>query len=336
MDRLAVIILNWNGIEDTMLCFNSLLKQTVSEFKIVIIDNGSIDSSRETLEKLQKDNPDNLTVLYNPYNKGFAGGANTGITWSIEHGFETVALLNNDAIADKRWIENLVKVMEDETVGIATGLLLTSDGKKIDSTGEQYSKWGLSFPRNRGQPGKSAHTSGYTFGATGGASLYRTALLRDIGLFDETFFAYYEDVDISFRAQLAGWKVSYTSEAIAYHQQGATSSKLPGFTVYQTFKNLPLIYIKNVPGSLLFSVGIRFWFAYVMMLGHAIKKGNSIPALKGYIKSIVLFWGHALPARYNIQTGKKVETSYIRELLWPDLPPDQTGLRKVRRFFIGK
>lgn len=336
MDRLAVIVLNWNGIDDTVLCFNSLLKQTVSEFKIIIVDNGSIDSSQQILEKLQRDNPDRLMVLYNPRNKGFAGGANTGITWSIEHEFEYVALLNNDAIADKRWVENLTEVMSDETIGIATGLLLTTDGKEIDSTGEQYSKWGLSFPRNRSTSRKLAHASGYTFGATGGASVYRTALLKDIGLFDETFFAYYEDVDISFRAQLAGWKVFYTSKATAYHQQGATSKKLPGFAVSQTFKNLPLLYAKNVPRELLFTIGIRFWLAYTLMLGHAVKKGAGIPAIKGWLQSIILFWTTALPARRVIQRRKKVPTSYIKSMLWPDLPPNQTGLRKLRRLFTGK
>ena len=83
-------------------------------------------------------------------------------------------------------------------------------------------------------------------------------MLKQIGLFDEDFFAYYEDVDISFRAQLAGWKVAYAPKAVAYHQIGATSSKIKGFTTYQTMKNLPMLLWKNVPAGLLISVVPRF------------------------------------------------------------------------------
>src|SRR6201999_312952 len=85
------------------------------------------------------------------------------------------------------------------------------------------------------------------FVASGGASLYRIKMLQEIGLFDEDFFAYYEDVDLSFRAQLAGWKVAYAPRAVAYHQIGATSGHIKGFTTYQTIKNLPLLFYKNVP-----------------------------------------------------------------------------------------
>ncbi len=72
------------------------------------------------------------------------------------------------------------------------------------------------------------------------------------------------------------------------------------------------------------------------MLGHAIKKGSGTAAFKGYFKGVVLFWTSALPARRHIQAHKKVGARYIKDLLWPDLPPDQTGLRKLRQFFTGK
>lgn len=336
MDRLVVIVLNWNGIDDTLVCFESLLKQTVSDFRIIIVDNGSVDSSKEVLKKLQNDNPEKLVVLYNSYNKGFAGGVNTGISWALKNNSETVVLFNNDAAADKKWLQSLVNASQDKQTGIVTGLLLHTDKKTIDSTGEQYSKWGLPFPRNRKLAVDSAPLAGYTFGATGGASLYKTALFKDIGLFDEDFFAYYEDTDVSFRAQLAGWKVMYTPEAVAYHKQGATSNKIPGFAVRQTFKNLPLLFIKNVPNSLLLNVGVRFWLAYILMLGHAIKNGQGGPAINGWSQGVVLFWKTALPARRTVQRSKKVTDEYIKSILWPDLPPDQTGLRKLRRIFIGK
>lgn len=331
----AIIVLNWNGIEDTLECLESLLSQSHKDFHIVVVDNGSTDSSKLNLDEIQKKHPATIDVIYNPYNFGFAGGVNTGIEWALNEEYEYVALLNNDAVADKKWLEQLVKPAKQDEVGITTGLLLREDGETIDTTGEQYSHWGLAFPRNRGDKTHKAATEGFVFGASGGASLYKTALFKDIGLFDEDFFAYYEDADISFRAQLAGWKVAYTPKAIAYHKQGATSKKIPGFATYQTFKNLPLLFLKNVPGKLLFTVGIRFYFAYWLILANAIVHGNGWPAVKGAWMGFILGF-KKLGERQAIQKYKKVTASYIQSILWNDLPPDQTGIRKVRKFFTGK
>lgn len=338
MNRVAVVVLNYKRIHDTIICLESLSRQTYKDLTIVVVENGSHDTSVAELRKLKKKYGKKLHTLYNEANLGFTGGANTGIRWAMEHHFDSVALFNNDATADSRWLEELVSAQRSEHAGITTGLLLHEDGQTIDSTGDWYTTWGLPFPRNRNDALSEAPKAGQAiFSGSGGASLYSMRLFDEIGLFDETFFAYYEDVDISFRAQLAGWKVIYTPNAIAYHKQGATSNMMPsGFSVYQTFKNLPLLFIKNVPRGLLVSIGVRFWFAYLMMLGNAVKKGKGKAAFKGYLKSIVLWWTSALPARWHTQAGKQVKTSYIKSILWPDLPPDQTGLRKLRRLLIGK
>ncbi len=338
MNRVAVVVLNYKGIEDTTSCLASLAAQTYKDFLMVAVENGSHDGSAEKFKAFEKKYGRRLHTLYNQENLGFDGGVNTGITWALEHDFEYIVLFNNDAIADKKWLEILVKTADKQKeAGIITGLLLHQDGKTIDSTGDWFSTWGLPFPRNRDNPTDKAPASEYVFGASAGASLYKAKMLHEIGIFDNDFFAYYEDADISFRAQLAGWKVYYEAKAVAYHQQGATSKRMPsGFTVHQTFKNLPLLFTKNVPAGLLFSVGTRFWPAYFLMLGNAIKNGSGKAALTGYFKSIELFWKHALSKRQYIQAHKKISNEYLRSIFWPDLPPDQTGLRKLRRFFTGK
>jgi hypothetical protein len=335
MKRVAIIILNWNGINDTLDCLTSLQHQSYKNFTILVVDNGSTDNSHQLLSKYQSKHPKNVEVVYNPKNFGFAGGSNTGIEWALNENYDYVALFNNDATADKDWLANLVKSIDHKEIGISTGLLLHQDGKTIDSTGDWYSIWGLPFPRNRNDKTVKAPSDELVFSASGGASLYKTQMLRDIGLFDENFFAYYEDTDISFRAQLAGWKVAYTANAIAYHKQGETSKKMPGFAVYQTFKNLPLLYIKNVPRKLLLPIGFRFWFAYKMMFFNAIIKGNAKPAIKGWLNSIMLL-PYALNARREIQKNNCVTIDYIKSILWYDLPPDQTGIRKLRKIFTGK
>ena len=335
MSRVAIIILNWNGISDTLECLYSIKKQSYKNNRVVVIDNGSTDNSKELLEKYANQNSNTINIINNPTNLGFAGGVNVGIKWAIDNNFRYIALLNNDAIIDKNWLKNLVSTMDNNRIGISTGLLLHENGKTIDSTGDWYSTWGLPFPRNRNDKRKLAPSSGFVFGASGGASLYKSEIFKKNGLFDEDFFAYYEDVDISFRAQLAGWKVIYEPKAIAYHKQGATANKLSGFAVYQTFKNLPLLFIKNVPRELLFSIGIRFYFAYIMMFFKAIINGSGKQAVGGLFKSIILT-SKKLKERRRIQSLKQVKTSYIKNILWPDLPPDQTGLRRLRKFFISK
>lgn len=333
-NSVAIVILNWNGIDDTLKCLDSLQKQSYKDYCIILIDNNSTDSSREILSKYEKKHG-NTYIIYNSKNYGFAGGVNIGIQYSLKNSFEYIALFNNDAIADKNWLKELVKSISNQDIGICTGLFLKQNGKTIDSTGEQYSKWGLPFPRDRNYTASKATKGGLVFGATGGASLYRSGVFKKIGLFDEDFFAYYEDVDISFRAQLAGWKVAYEPRAIAYHKQGATANKLSGFAVYQTFKNLPLLFLKNIPRELLFSIGVRFYLAYVMMFFKAVINKSGKRAIKGLSKSIILT-PKKLKERRQIQSLKQVKTSYVKSIIWPDLPPNQTGLRRLRKFFIGK
>ena len=337
MNRVAVVVLNWNGMEDTVDCLSFLSKQTYRDFHIILIDNGSVEAGTgENLEILQSTYTDQITIVRNKKNQGFAGGVNTGIRMALAQNYEYVALLNNDANVEKDWLEHLVASADTRGSGITTGLLLHSDGKTIDSTGDWCSVWGLPFPRNRNDKRAEAPKSEPVFSGSGGASLYSVRMLREIGLFDEKFFAYYEDTDISFRAQLYKWEVYYIDSAVAYHKQGATSDKIPGFAVYQTFKNLPLFYIKNMPLRLIPSTGSRFLLAYLLMLGNALKNGNGLPALKGWLMQIPLFWLHAIPERIKIQQGRKATSEHIKSILWPDLPPDQTGLRKFRQVFTGK
>lgn len=336
MSNIAIVVLNWNGTEDTKKSLESLYLQDYSKYSVILIENGSSEAgTKQGIEQLKEKYP-KLIVIENEKNLGFAGGVNTGIRYALEHNYDFVALFNNDAVADKRWLSQLVTAQKEHKSGITTGLLLHENGITIDSTGDWCSIWGLPFPRDRKMLSLEAAKSGFVFSGSGGASLYSTEMLREIGLFDEAFFAYYEDTDISFRAQLQGWKVYYTQWAVAYHKQGASSDKIPGFTVYQTFKNLPLFVWKNIPTSLLWKVLPRFWLAYILMAGNAIKKGSIKYVAKGYLEHLVIFWRSSLWQRFAIQRKKMVTDEYIDSILWKDLPPDQTGLRKLRSFFTVK
>lgn len=330
MNSVLIVVLNWNGLADTERCLASLDKLTYEKFTILLVDNASTEpKTKQKLRELKTTYANRLTILRNTTNEGFAGGVNTGIRYGIENKFDYIALFNNDAVAEPDWLTNLVTAAERQASAATTGLLLHADGTTIDSSGDWYSIWGLPFPRGRNRPASDAPESGFVFGASGGATLYKTSLFEAIGLFDETFFAYYEDVDVSFRAQLAGHTVYYEKSAVAYHKQGASSARVPGFGVRQALKNLPLLYIKNVPNGLLLPIGVRFWFAYTLITLKALAGANFKPALTGWLQGVWLFWTHGIPGRFKIQRNSTVSTEHIEQLLWRDLPPDQTGLRKL-------
>ena len=337
MNSLAIIVLNWNGADDTLNCVESLQQQTLRP-EIIIVDNNSNDDSVERFEDhIKSQKKDAPILIKNSQNLGFAGGINTGLVHARKQGFEYIGVLNPDAIADKHWLKSLyTELTSHPSAGIATGLLLRRDGNTIDTSGDFYTTWGLPGPRNRDEPTVNApNQPGEIFGATGGGALYRTAMLNDIGLFDEDFFMYYEDVDLSFRAQLAGWKVRYTPKAIAYHKVGASSQKVPGLAVFNTFKNLPLVLIKNVPGRLFWTIGARFFLTYWLIFASAIRHGNGCPAFRGIFASLIRqprAWVH----RVKIQRNRKVSIKYIRSIIHDGPLSNQTGLLKFRKFFTGK
>jgi GT2 family glycosyltransferase len=327
MQKVAVVIPNWNGAKDLALCLDSLLKQT-SISHTIVVDNGSSDNSLHLIENKYP----SVEVIKLRKNRGFAGGVNPGIKKAMEDGYDYIALLNNDAIADKQWVEQLSSFLDENSkVGIVTSKIYDQHKKILDSTGDIYTVWGLAFPRGRGEPANDKydkHTE--IFGASGGASLYRSEMFKEVGLFDEDFFAYYEDVDISFRAQLAGWKVAYEPNAIVYHQIGATSSKIKDFAIYQTLKNYPQLLWKNVPLKLLPKIFPRFVLAYFMIWGRAILRGKIWASSKGVLASIIL-WPKKLIQRYKIQKHRKVSAEYINSIITHDLPPNAHNLRKLRQ-----
>ena len=334
MNRLAIIVLNWNGSDDAIECVKSLAKQTLKP-TIIIVDNNSSDNSVFVFEKyISIHKREEITLIKNPRNLGFAGGINTGLVYARKQGFEYIGVLNPDAIADKKWCQALVDELSSQPkCGIATGILQRRNGKTLDTTGDFYTTWGLPGPRNRDEPIENAPSKpGEVFGATGGGAIYRAAMFDDIDMFDKDFFMYYEDVDLSFRAQLAGWKVRFTPKAIAYHKVGASSKKVPGLAVYNTFKNLPLVFIKNVPGKLFWYIGLRFFLTYWLIFASAVRHGNGWPAFKGILASIIRKPA-AYHKRWSIQKNRKVSVNYIRSIIHEGPLPNQTGLLKFKRFF---
>jgi hypothetical protein len=325
--RAVVVIPNWNGEAEIQACIDSLLSQTVRPY-IVMVDNGSVDQSVALVEKHY---PRDVEIIRHATNKGYAGGVNPGFKRAIEIDADYVAPFNNDAVADRRWLEELIDCLDTRPqIGIATCKVASQNGTHLDSTGDLYTTWGLPYPRGRGEPDSRQYDHDTDiFGASGAASLYRVSMLREIGLLDEDFFAYYEDVDLSFRAQLAGWKVRYVPESVIYHATSTTASKIKGFFTYQTQKNLPMLLVKNVPARLLPVVVPRFALVYLSFFVAAAQRGQLWYALKGFVK-MLFYLPSKLRDRRRIQKSRKVSDDYIRSMLHWDLPPNAARLRTLR------
>ncbi|HQZ99171.1 MAG TPA: glycosyltransferase family 2 protein [Thermoflexales bacterium] len=241
---ISVIIPNWNGAKHLPVCLAALRRQTAPPLEVIIVDNASADESRELVAR---DYPE-VKWLQLPQNVRFAGACNAGIRASSG---EFVALLNNDTEADERWLENIAKTFaEHPSAGFAaTKLRLFDQRDKLHSAGDFYSRRGV--PGNRGvwQVDDGRFDAEYVFGACGAGSVYRREMLDKIGLLDEEFEFSCEDVDISWRAQLAGYRCAFAKDAIVYHKVSATGGGV--LNSFYDGRNFIWLLVKDVPGEVL-------------------------------------------------------------------------------------
>ncbi len=245
----TVIIPTWNGLALMPACLDALRAQTYRPIEVIIVDNASTDA---TVETLRRDYPEARLIIL-PKNLGLTGAVNAGIRAA---GGAIVALLNNDAEAEPGWVAALVAALEahPEAGSVASKMLLFDRRDVLNSAGDTYGLNGL--PANRGvweQDAGQYDEQIEVFGGCGGAVAYRKAMLDEIGLFDEELFMYCEDVDMAWRAQIAGYRCVFAPAARVYHRLSATGGgKLASF---YTGRNTLFILAKDFPPALL----RRFW-----------------------------------------------------------------------------
>lgn len=222
MATVSVCIVTYNSAEDIGECLDAVMEQSQPIQSIVVIDNASSDRSVLLVkERLSKEVP--IVLVENKRNNGFAGGQNQAIEATDT---DYVLVLNPDVVLHTDYISELVKAMErDSCAGSATGLLVRKDDPSIvDSTGLQMGLNRHAIDRGAGEQADSWQKAGTVFGASGAAALYSRKMIEHIKLenefFDERFFAYKEDVDVAWRAQLLGWSAYYVPAARAVHARG--------------------------------------------------------------------------------------------------------------------
>jgi len=247
--RAAVIIPNWNGARLLRPCLASLLTQTFRDFEIIVADNGSSD---ESLAMLRDEFP-TVRALALPTNGGYTGGCNAGIRASAA---EIVVMLNNDTEAEPDWLASLIAALaRHPEAGMATSRIMLFDRRDtLNAAGDIYRRNGI--PDSRGvwqRYGPPYDEERLVFGGSGGALALRRAMLDEIGLFEERFFMYCEDVDLSWRAQLAGYRCVYVPTAVIYHHLSATGGG--ALSSYYVGRNTLWTLARNYPPPLL----RRYW-----------------------------------------------------------------------------
>ncbi len=242
--EVSIIIPNWNGAHHLPACLDSLRRQSVQPSEVIVVDNASTDGSLDLLAQAYPE----VTVLALSENRGFAGACNAGILAS--HG-DIVALLNNDTEVDAGWAGAIVDAFarHPEAGLVASKMLLFDRRDTFHTAGDFYRVDGV--PGNRGVWQTDAgqfDREEAVFGACGGSAAYRRSMLDQIGLLDEDYYFSCEDVDLAWRAQLAGWTCVYAPGAVVYHKLKSTGG---GPTAsYYDGRNFIYVIAKNYPSSL--------------------------------------------------------------------------------------
>lgn len=297
MNEITIIIPNYNKYKYLQDCIDSLYRNISINFSLIVVDNASTDSDYKFINEYNKD------IIFKRLDKnyGFSYAVNIGIKMAKT---PYIVLLNNDTTVKKNWLENMyLKIVEDEKIFSVCGMMIRMfERDKIDDAGDEYNAFGWAYKMYDGKniQYKKANVHKEIFSSCAGAAIYRKSIFEKIGYFDENFFAYMEDVDLSYRANIYGYKNVYSPNSKLYHVgSGTTGGKYNEFKVnlssrnniYVIHKNMPFLQILlNLPFLFL-----GFFIKYIFFL----KKGYG----KQYISGII-------DAFSNLKTIRKTKFEF--------------------------
>ena len=323
----SIVIPNWNGKKFLKDCITSLRNQTHNNLEIIVVDNASQDDS---VEYLQNNFPD-TKVIEHSSNLGFGAANNTGI--SAARG-EYIMMLNNDTRLEPECIEELIKsIIKDKKYGAcASKILLENEDNLLDVAAIAVCLDGLSIGRGRLESSNKFNDEEEVFFASDCACLYKKEMLDDISLinevYDADFFAYADETDMGWRAQLAGWKCVYNPKAVVYHLHSASSSSYSPFKAFLVERNRIWVAIKSLPVSFLivgiFYTLLRYYYQAIGALtgkgaaGRFTKEANKLELLKILIKanaSALAGLPKMLRKRREIMKKKRVSNKELYQVI---------------------
>lgn len=312
----SVVIPHWNGIKFLAPCLDSLKAQTYPAVEVIIVDNASADGSQAFVREQYPW----VKLIELPENRGFTGACNAGMQAAKG---EVVSLLNNDTTVEPDWVAVIMAAFEQhpEVGAVASKMLLYEKRDHIHTTGDYFTVNGRAGNRgvwqlDTGQYDKEE----YVFSACGGSSAYRRTMLDKIGLLDDDFFFLMEDVDLGWRAQLAGWRCLYTPQAVVYHHLSATGG---GVTAsYYAGRNTLMLLAINLPAGLWRRHGLKilraqfndFWSALRAWRGAAARA--RLRGMAAGLWRVLTIWGK----RRRTQALRTVNMDYLDSILSPSQP----------------
>lgn len=280
----TIVIPNYNGMSYIEACLKSVYAQTVKDYDVLIVDNGSRDGSLEWI----KENYPQANLIEFDENQGFCKAVNEGIKAATT---QYVVLLNNDTVVECDFLMELERVMEQDKKAFSASakMLVMKAPERMDDAGDYYCALGWAFADGKGKPEVKYNQAKKVFAACGGAAIYRREVFDQIGFFDEEHFAYLEDIDIGYRAKIYGYHNLYAPRARVLHAGSAVSgSRYNEFKINLSSRNSIYLVYKNMP---LLQILINFPFLVVGFFIKELfflKKGFGKIYLKGLWKGVLL------------------------------------------------
>ncbi|HEX5943574.1 MAG TPA: glycosyltransferase family 2 protein [Anaerolineales bacterium] len=313
---ISIVIVYWNSAQYLPRCLDCLTRQTFRDFEVILIDNGSLDKVSDGLE--QKYASLHLRVERLASNLGFAKANNMGArlargTW--------LALLNTDAFPTPDWLETLYQTAKrsPEFSFFSSRQIQFDQPDILDGSGDEYHISGLAWRRFYNYPARDyGLNEEEVFSACAAAAIYNRDDFLKVGGFDEDFFSYFEDVDLSFRLRLAGGRCLYVPQAVVHHIGSASSGKTSDFVIYYGHRNMVWTFFKNMPGTLFWlCLPLHIIMNFLFIVSFLLKKrGTSI--LRAKMDAF-----YCLPAiirkRRQIQSSRKIAIREIWQVMNRDL-----------------
>jgi GT2 family glycosyltransferase len=240
LKRVLAIVLNWNGLDDTLECLESLRQSDYPDFGAIVVDNGSEDGSCPAI----REHFPEVHVIENGHNLGFVRGNNIGLTAALERGAELLLVLNNDTVLEPDCVTEMVRAMEsDEIIGIVGPLMQRTLRPDLVDMGGVFDFWTGTVILHQfvsGREGDGVQPIGYVWGC---GLMTRAEVLRSVGFFDERYIAYYEDADFCMRAGALGYRTVVATRAWMVHKVGRSGEKRFLWQTYMRLRNHALFFL---------------------------------------------------------------------------------------------
>ncbi len=283
--KVTLVIINWNGLDDTTECLESVRGITYPNYETIVVDNGS---SGDDVRLLRERFGDSIRLIAGPENLGFAGGANLAIREAMEDGADYVLLLNNDVTVDPQFLDEMVRAAEGrpDAAALCPKIYFRDRPTVICSTGGRVNAWaGVARQVGRGEQdrGQYERVAARDY-ADGACMLIKREALERVGLLDEEYFAYWEETDWCARAAEAGYGSYYVPAAHVWHK--TARSKAPDTEYYYLFRRNALLFLRKRKSALHLLSALAL---YLFVLGpfYLVRHPTAVRRLAGETRAVL-------------------------------------------------